>query len=87
MGDLYAQRLARRHAATAVNALVRALDDPARAVPAAIALLDRGYGRPSQAITGPGGAPITFVIMSAIGRAPGDDAAVTIENATEGEAK
>jgi hypothetical protein len=57
------QALARQHAPAAVHALVEALQDPKTKVPAAIALLDRGYGRPTTYIAGDGDAPpvaITF---------------------------
>jgi hypothetical protein len=46
------QALARTYTETAVLTLVRCLDDPRHAVSAAIALLDRGWGRPSQPIGG-----------------------------------
>jgi hypothetical protein len=46
--DIHA--LARQHAPEAIQALVDALKDPDRAIPAAIALLDRGYGRPAVAV-------------------------------------
>jgi hypothetical protein len=46
--DIHA--LARQHAPAAVEALVAALRDPERAIPAAIALLDRGYGKPPVAV-------------------------------------
>jgi hypothetical protein len=46
--DIHA--LARQHAPEAMQALVDALRDPDRAIPAAVAILDRGYGRPPQAI-------------------------------------
>jgi hypothetical protein len=46
--DIHA--LAREHAPAAIKALVDALRDKDRAIPAAIALLDRGYGRPPQAV-------------------------------------
>jgi hypothetical protein len=42
--------LARQHCPAAIQALVDALKDPDRAVPAAIALLDRGIGKPAQAV-------------------------------------
>lgn len=35
---------------------------PAARVAAAVALLDRGFGKPSQAITGEGGGSITFTL-------------------------
>jgi hypothetical protein len=46
--DIHA--LARQHAPAAIEALVAALRDPDRAIPAAIALLDRGYGKPPVAV-------------------------------------
>jgi hypothetical protein len=42
------QPLAREHAAEAIEALAEALKVPATHVPAAVALPDRGYGRPMQ---------------------------------------
>jgi len=39
----------------AVQALVKALDNEKTCVAAATALLDRGYGKPAQEITGPDG--------------------------------
>jgi len=52
VGDVRA--LARRHTGTALAALVRVLESPdspsAAVVAAATALLDRGYGRPGQAL-------------------------------------
>lgn len=44
------EALARSHAAEAIQALVKALDDDRLCVQAATALLDRGFGRPSQTI-------------------------------------
>jgi hypothetical protein len=44
------QALARQHCPAAIQALVDALKDPDRAVPAAIALLDRGIGKPAIAV-------------------------------------
>jgi len=43
-------QLARVHTTDAIKALVKALQRPKEAVPAAIALLDRGWGRPTQTI-------------------------------------
>lgn len=40
--------LARHHTDKAIETLVRALDSPKERVPAAIALLDRGWGRPKE---------------------------------------
>jgi hypothetical protein len=42
--------LARSHAPEAMAALVLALDDPKTRVPAATAILDRGFGRPMQPV-------------------------------------
>lgn len=47
--------LAREHTETAIEALAVALKDPTRAVAAAVALLDRGWGKPSISVTGEGG--------------------------------
>lgn len=44
------RELAAQHTEAAVAALARALDDPKTAVPAAVALLDRAWGKPQQAI-------------------------------------
>lgn len=54
--------LAQTHAKAAIDALVDALSDPKCRVPAAVALLDRGFGRPMQAteVTGAEGGAITF---------------------------
>lgn len=45
------KELARAYTAEAIQALVEALKDPRSKVPAAMALLDRGYGRPEQTHT------------------------------------
>lgn len=42
------EKLAREHTAASIKALAAALHDPKSAVPAATALLDRGWGRPTQ---------------------------------------
>ena len=46
---------ARAHTAAALQALVDALSDPKLRVAAAQALLDRGWGKPAQAMTSAGG--------------------------------
>jgi hypothetical protein len=46
--------LARQHTVAAIAALAKALNDPRTRVPAAVALLNRGYGMPAQPITGEG---------------------------------
>jgi len=63
------QTLARQHAPAAVEALVEALKDPKTKVPAAIALLDRAWGRPTTFVAGDGDAPpvaIEFVWQPAL---------------------
>ena len=45
------QELARQHGPEAILTLVEALKDPKHKVAAAIALLDRGYGKPIQSLT------------------------------------
>lgn len=49
------RELARAHAPAAIETLVKALADPRTAVPAAVALLDRGFGKPAQAMAGADG--------------------------------
>lgn len=44
------RELAARHTEAAIAALAKALDDPKTAVPAAVALLDRGWGKPQQSV-------------------------------------
>lgn len=60
LGDIRA--LAQSHAPKAMAVLVAALtdDDPRVRVKAAEALLDRGYGKPAQSITGPDGGPVAI---------------------------
>ncbi len=54
---------ARKHTAAALQALVDALSDNKLRVVAAQALLDRGWGKPTQAATGEGGeGPVEMVI-------------------------
>ena len=57
------QELARQHTPDAIAALVAALASPRERVSAAVALLDRGWGKPAQHIGGDAEAPpvsITF---------------------------
>jgi hypothetical protein len=52
--------LARAHTEQAIQTLVDALSNERTSVAAAVALLDRGWGKPAQAITGEdGGAVLT----------------------------
>jgi len=48
------QELARAHTPDAIAALVAALANPRERVSAAVALLDRGWGKPTQPLAGDG---------------------------------
>lgn len=50
--------MAREHAGAAIAALAEALKDPKQRVAAATVLLDRGFGKPVQEITGADGGPL-----------------------------
>jgi hypothetical protein len=50
--DAAVRELARSHTEVAIIALVVALDNPRTSVLAAVALLNRGWGMPAQAIVG-----------------------------------
>jgi len=52
--------LARSYGQDAIETLVKCLSDPRHRVAAAQALLDRGYGRPAQTITGDQERPIAI---------------------------
>lgn len=57
--------MARRHTVAAINTLVRLMreaDKDSVRCAAACALLDRGYGKATQPISGDGGGPVEFVI-------------------------
>jgi hypothetical protein len=54
------QALARQYTPDAVAALVKALNSPRERVPAAIALLDRGWGKPVQMIAADPDRPIAI---------------------------
>lgn len=56
--DINIEKLAKSHAPEAIATLVKALDSPRHCVAAACALLDRGYGRPKQNISGDKDAPL-----------------------------
>lgn len=61
-------RLARQETEDSIKALVRVRDDtkapPAAVVAASTALLDRGWGKPTQPIDGDGqGGPVKHVVM------------------------
>jgi Family of unknown function (DUF5681) len=58
------EALARVHTAEALETLVNALRSPKERVPAAIALLDRGWGKPKQTVEG------SVEVLSYVLRAP-----------------
>lgn len=65
------ERLAKQHAPAALKALVEIAtkgESEAARVTAALGLLDRGYGRPRQAVehTGEGGGPLAVVVTHRI---------------------
>lgn len=62
------KELARVHAEAAINALVLALDDPKQRVSAAVALLDRGFGKPKQEVETSGS--MNLNVVTGIDRAP-----------------
>jgi hypothetical protein len=57
--------LARKYAPAAICALVQALEDPRTRVPAAVALLNRGYGLPTQPVEGEGAQSFTVMHLIA----------------------
>jgi hypothetical protein len=60
--------LARAHTESAINVLAGVMNEPdaphAARVAAANSLLDRGWGKAPQAITGEDGGPLTLVLKS-----------------------
>ena len=68
--DVRVKDLARKHTEAAIEALVNALADARTAVPAAIALLDRGWGKAPQALTGEDGNGPAEVVMKIITGVP-----------------
>lgn len=60
--------LARAHGPEAIAKLVEIMQtgDNRSALSAAVALLDRAYGKPAQAITGEGGQPLQISIQASL---------------------
>ena len=54
---------ARQHGRRAIDTMVACLRDPKWKLPAAIALLDRGYGKPTQTILGNPDQPLAIDIV------------------------
>jgi HEAT repeat protein len=71
------EALAREHTPAAIAALVAALSEPRERVAAAVALLDRGWGKPAQTVTdATTGEKITFLHLTAM-RAFSDELAAS----------
>jgi len=68
------QALCRDHSEAAINALLLALKSVKTRVPAAVALLDRGWGKPSQPIEGDVGFGALLEVLEARRLRPGPDA-------------
>lgn len=67
------KRLARKHSKDAIKRLAHWLhsDNPKASVSAAQALLDRGFGKPAQAIAGPDGeGPVELIGKLVWGKPP-----------------
>lgn len=80
-GAIDLPKLARSHTEAAVNALVRALKDHRTCVPAAVALLDRGYGKPAQTIQGDAEKPVAIEFSwGAVQPGPGELQSRTIDH-------
>src|SRR5215475_487014 len=56
------QELARSYTAAAIETLAKALADPKLRVQAAVAILDRGWGKPTQPLANDAEQPVQFVI-------------------------
>jgi hypothetical protein len=56
--NAFVRDLARQHTEAAIQALVLSLTDDKQRVAAAQALLDRGWGKPVQEVSGPDGVPL-----------------------------
>lgn len=67
--DVRVRELAREQTEAAIQALVDALSDEKTRVSAAVALLDRGWGKPAQAITGEDGeGAVKIMVVTGIDR-------------------
>jgi hypothetical protein len=63
VGDI--RELAKQYTAEAIERLVHWMrsDKPTASVPAANALLDRGWGKAAQALTGDDGGPVKIIMV------------------------
>ena len=68
--------LARSHTESALNVLAGIMNEPeaphAARVSAANSLLDRGWGKPNQSISGEEGGPIQFIVSTGVPRTDPD---------------
>jgi hypothetical protein len=87
--DIDIEKLARSHAPEAIATLVNALRHPRLCVQAASVLLDRGYGRPKQNISGDADKPLIvdfrWADATAVATAlqPAIEAAIEVEDEPE----
>jgi hypothetical protein len=76
-GALDVKQLAREHTRAAVETLANIMLDsgaqPSARVAAANSLLDRGYGKPVQEVTGADGGAIQIIVGTGIERTPDPD--------------
>jgi hypothetical protein len=80
------QELARTHTEAAVRTLAECLNDPKHRVAAAIALLDRGWGRPLQVVGGDEERPVAVQFSWAPATPePQPEAAAVIDAATDAD--
>lgn len=90
------EEMCRAHTPEAVEALVKALQSPRERVPAAIALLDRGWGKPVQMVSGDASRPLvvdfkwadntsvdTQPVIDSVATQLTDAVAVTFEDSSE----
>jgi len=70
--DADVRALAREHTKAAMDALVQALKTSSTRVQAAVAILDRGWGKPAQPVEGSLGLETLVAAMEARRRKPGD---------------
>lgn len=71
LGYVEMRAAARVHTQAAIDTLVRNLNSPTLGVQAAVAILDRGYGRPAQPQSGEGGeGPVEYLVKWLVARAP-----------------
>ena len=80
------QALARQHGPEAIHTLVGCLKDPKHKVAAAIALLDRGFGKATQPVSGDAnGVPIAYSFRWADATTPPEPEPEAIDDASDAD--